>query len=240
LDSVPKNNNSATEGTDSEIIVEPIKVYVNIDIDGWTTEDYLIKIRVNEKGSDEHSEFEVASGSRIKLCDLSPGMYEARAFAPILLDGTIFAALPPIHFEINENDSLHVMKLAFVAVLAEEKADLLIQRAIEPWQNAIDREVMRNAAYQKWHPAWTEEIYHPDEYNEIYHPGDGYYAAVCDDCGDTFSLDLDPNGFHLHHMFTGHSNILVGVWHETSPSWVDSVLIHSAWTEYVEHQGYWE
>jgi len=113
---------------------------------------------------------------------------------------------------------------------------------------------------QVWHPAWdewvvsghyeTRYIEHPAVYGEVIHPAQGYYAAVCNTCGAIFGPGLPPDaaGWHLMNSEKCES-YKNNVWIETSPAWVETIVIAAAWTEtvqvwidtshWVRHEGYW-
>jgi len=113
---------------------------------------------------------------------------------------------------------------------------------------------------QVWHPAWdewvvsghyeTRYIEHPAVYGEVFHPAQGYYAAVCNTCGAIFGPGLPPNAAAIHLETYLHDSYKNNVWIETSPPWVETIVITAAWTEavqvwidtshWVRHEGYWQ
>jgi len=110
---------------------------------------------------------------------------------------------------------------------------------------------------QVWHPAWdewvvsgyyeTRYIEHPAVFKEVIHPAQGYYAAVCNTCGAI--LGPGEASWHLVNSENCES-YKNNVWIQTSPAWIEYVVVTAAWTEtiqvwidtshWVHHEGYWQ
>ena len=84
-----------------------------------------------------------------------------------------------------------------------------------------------------WHPPWTETIYHPAEYGEIWHPEVGHYGSVCNECGAEIS------GFAAKHLEETLHRSYRTAYIVDSPAWSETVVVREAWTEYINHPGYW-